>query len=191
MSAWIIGSDHLDLLLTAAQSWDLLNPDDADETGRMLWRENLASVAYRYPGDRDGDRPGPIDFTDRDVDSYHFQPYPGPADPEVVEPAAASLAYQSCEHPAWAASPACAFVTRLNTEARNRTSGYIAEHGPVDLALQPPGDRGWYVMVDLQGLRQNVCGDGWHVPDRDVFIRAAALRIPPKRSHAPPANTIT
>lgn len=189
MSAWIIGSDHLDLLLTAALSWDLLNPGDADETGRMLWQENLASVAYCYPADRDGDRPGSIDFKDRDVDAHHFQPYPGPVDPEVVEPAAASLAYQSFEHPGWAASPACAFVTRLNTEARDRTSAYIADHGPVDLALQPPGDRGWYVMVDLQGQRQNVCGDGWHVPDRDVFIRAAALRIPPQRSHTPPANT--
>jgi hypothetical protein len=182
MSAWIVGSDHLDLLLTAALSWDLLNPDDADETGRMLWRENLASVAYRYPADRDGDRPGPIDFKDRDVNAYHLQPYPGRVDPEVVDQAAASLAYQSCEHPGWAASPACAFVTRLKTEARDRTSAYAADHGPVDLALQPAGDRGWYVMVDLQGQRKNVCADGWHVPDREVFIRAAALRIPPKNT---------
>lgn len=189
MSAWIIGSDHLDLLLTAALSWDLLNPDDADETGRMLWRENLASVAYRYPGDADGDRPGPIDFTDRDVDTYRFQLYPGPVDPEVVKPAATSLAYQSCEHPGWPSSPACAFVTRLEAEAGDRATAYAAEHGPVDLTLLQRGDRGWYVMVDLQGHRQNVCGDGWHVPDRDVFTRAAALRIPLKRSHTPTANS--
>jgi hypothetical protein len=189
MSAWIVGSDHLDLLLTAALSWDLLNRDDADKTGRMLWRENLNSVAYRYPADRDGDRPGPVAFKDRHVDAYRFQLYPGPVDPEVVGQAAVSLGYQSCEHSGWAASSACAFVTRLEIDASNRTGPYIADHGPVDLALQPAGDRGWYVVIDLQGKRRNVCGDGWHVPDRDVFIRAAALRVQPKRSHAPAAST--
>jgi hypothetical protein len=71
----------------------------------------------------------------------------------------------------------------------NRTSAYVADHGPVDLARQPADDRRWYVMVGLQGQRQNVCGDGWHVPDREVFIRAAALRIPPKASHTPTTNT--
>jgi hypothetical protein len=99
MSAWIVSNDHLDLLLTAALAWDLINPAAADDTGRTLWRENLASVAYRYPADRDGERPGPADFRDRDVDTYRFQRYPGRVDPEVVVAAASSLAYQSCERP--------------------------------------------------------------------------------------------
>jgi hypothetical protein len=59
MSAWIVSSDHLDLLLTAALAWDLTIPEHADETGRMLWKENLASAAHRYPTDRDRDRPRP------------------------------------------------------------------------------------------------------------------------------------
>jgi hypothetical protein len=184
MSAWIVGSDHLDLLLTAAMAWHLLDPDRADETGRMLWRENLNSLAHRYPGDRDGQRPGPIGLRDRHVDTYRLRPYPGRVDPQVVEPAAASLAYQSCEHPGWTASEACAFTTRLKAEAQARTDAYIAEHGPVDLRLQPTGDRGWYVMTDMQGQRHIRCGDGWNVPDRDVLRRAAALRTPPE----PPAT---
>ena len=117
MSAWIVSHDHLDLLLTAAVAWEITPPGEADETGRMLWKENLASGAYRYPRDRDGDRPGPIDFRDRHVDTYRFQPYPGPVDPEVVATAAASLACQSREHPGWTYSTACRWTTRLHEPA--------------------------------------------------------------------------
>jgi hypothetical protein len=48
--------------------------------------ENLHSVAYSYPADPDGDRTGPIDFNDRDVDAYHFRPYPGPIGPRSSNP---------------------------------------------------------------------------------------------------------
>ncbi|MFI7598239.1 hypothetical protein [Actinoplanes sp. NPDC049681] len=105
MSAWIVSRDHLDLLLTAAIAWEITPPGEADRTGQMLWKEDLASVAYRYPHDRDGDRPGPIDFRDGHVDTYHFQPYPGQVDPEVVAAATVSLAYQSCENLAGRPAP--------------------------------------------------------------------------------------
>ena len=113
MSAWIVSRDHIDLLLTAALAWQITAPGEADQTGRMLWKENLTSVAHRYPHDRDGARPGPTDFRDRHVDTYRFQPYPGPVDPEVVAAAAASLAYQSCEHPGWTSSTAYRWTTHL------------------------------------------------------------------------------
>jgi hypothetical protein len=60
MSAWVVSRDHLDLLVTAALAWDLTALPHVDETGRMLWKENLLSGAYRYPANRDGDRPGPL-----------------------------------------------------------------------------------------------------------------------------------
>ena len=179
MSAWIVSHDHLDLLLTAAQAWGFSDADDADETGRMLWKENLASVAFRYPGDRDGHRPGPDGFRDRHVSTYHFRPYPGRVDPEIVAEAAVSLSYQSCEHPGWADSDARLWVTALREQAVTRTPDYLAEHGPVDPRRQASGDYGWYVLVDLDGQRHIRCGDGWHVPDRGVFTRAAKLRTAP------------
>jgi len=177
MSAWIVGSDQLDLILTSAIAWQLISRKQADETGRMLWRENLASVAYRYPDDRDGERPGPDDFRDHHVDSYRYRRYPGRVDPQVVAAAAQSLAYQSCEHPAWKTSTACPWVSRLEAEATARIDAYIAEHGPVDVRRQRK--HGWSIHVDLNGNREIVCGDGWQVPNRNVFRRAAALRTPP------------
>jgi hypothetical protein len=142
----------------------------------MLWKENLTSVAYRYPADRDGDRPGPENFRDSDVDTYRFRCYPGQVDPEVVATAATSLAYQSCEHPDWAASAACRWVTRLREHANERIPAYLADHGPVDPNRQGHGEHGWYVLIDQNNNRQVRSGDGWSAPDRGVFTRAAALR---------------
>ena len=48
--------------------------EERDELGRVLWKMNLESVAYRYPNDVDGDRPGPVDFRDSDVDTYTWSP---------------------------------------------------------------------------------------------------------------------
>ena len=50
------------------------NQEERDELGRVLWKMNLESVAYRYPNDVDGDRPGPVDFRDSDVDTYTWWP---------------------------------------------------------------------------------------------------------------------
>lgn len=178
MSAWIVNRDHLDLLLTAAVEWKLITAEQADQTGRMLWKENLASVAHRYPNDRDGGRPGPCDSRDGDVDvdAYQYRPYPGRIDPEVVTMAAASLAYQSCEHSGWSTSTACQWVTGLRARADDETAAYIAVYGPVDLNLQQRGDHSWYKLPDGNGNYVIRCGDAWSVPDRDVFNRAAALR---------------
>jgi hypothetical protein len=176
MSAWIVSRDHIDLLLTAAAAWEVTAPGETDQTGRVLWKENLASVAYRYPHDRDGDRPGPIDFRDRHVDTYRFQPYPGPVDPEVVAAAAASLAYQSCEHPGWSSSAAYRWITHLHEQATARVAAYLDEYGPVDPKRQTRGEQGWYVLVDLDGHEHLRCGDGWSVPDRGVLTRASKLR---------------
>ncbi|GAA4259848.1 hypothetical protein [Dactylosporangium darangshiense] len=177
MSAWIVSRDHLDLLITAAVAWSLTTTGDADDIGRTLWRENLASVAYRYPADRDGTRPAPHGFRDRDVDTYRFRPYPGRIDPEVVTAAAASLEYQSCEHPGWPDSTACRWVHELHAAATVRIPAYLAQYGPVDPNRQGRNENGWYVLIDQHGNRQIRSADGWSVPDRDVFTRAAALRV--------------
>ncbi|MDP9792586.1 hypothetical protein J2S43_001098 [Catenuloplanes nepalensis] len=181
MSAWIVSRDHLDLLLSAALAWELTVPEQADATGRTLWKENLVSVAYRYPADRDGTRPGPADFRDHHVNTYRFARYPGRADPEVVAAAAASLAYQSCEHPEWPESAACRWVTNLREQASQRVPAYVAAHGPVDPTRQKTGEHGWHMLIDLDKTRHVHSVDGWAVPDRNVFIRAAELRTPPTK----------
>jgi len=101
MSAWIVSREHIDVLVTA------LEPESqgkGDEIGRMLWRECLTSVAYRYPRDRDGERPGPVDFRDADVTTYTWTKRVVPGC--WVYKAAACYSYQSCEHPGWESSQA-------------------------------------------------------------------------------------
>ena len=48
--------------------------EERDQLGRVLWRLNLESVAFRYPGDKSGERPGPADFEDSDVHTYTWWP---------------------------------------------------------------------------------------------------------------------
>lgn len=185
----MVSRDHIDLLVTAAAAWNLLDIDPdvdleadpdvdrADDVGRLMWRGNLAGVAYRYPADRDTGRPGPVPFRDSDVDEYRFRPYPGRVDPDVVGAAARSLAYQSEAHPGWVDSGACRWVIRLQVEAATRACAYAAEHGQVDLDLQPPGEASWHVFT-VDGRQAVYSIDGWMVAGRDVFIRAAAVRRP-------------
>lgn len=111
MSAWIVSKTHIDYIVTALIAAEL-TPYSPDETGRMLWRECLASVAYRYPDDADGDRPGPADFRDSDVDTYTW------AETDALTGGALAKTlgcydYQSCEHPQWKESESYALVSKL------------------------------------------------------------------------------
>ncbi len=150
MSAWIVSRQHIDVMVDAAIRSGLVEASQADEVGRMLWKENLVSVAYRYPRDKDGKRPGPTDFRDADVDTYTFTPLPK----EIVDvwnlnPDAAlaktvgCYEYQSCEHPGWRDSPACALSSRLCELVREH-DGYgdcIPWGWEVPLECQPKVDQ--------------------------------------------------
>jgi hypothetical protein len=80
MSAWIVANRHIHVLVQAATrphpygplrfSFQPHDPEDGtrvsvvctepDALGRMLLKENIASVAYRYPDDMFDELPGPI-----------------------------------------------------------------------------------------------------------------------------------
>lgn len=122
MSAWIVSKAHIDIIVRGLidRAWLSM---DADEAGRMLWAENLRSVAYRYPNDGDGERPGPTRFRDSDVETYTYtDPMYGPSDAEL-DRAIGCYSYQSCEHPEWEESDAYEVV-----ECARRALG-IPENG--------------------------------------------------------------
>jgi len=111
MSAWIVSKQHIDMMVTAILAREL-SSKSPDELGRMLWAECLASVAYRYPHDKDGGRPGPVGFRDSDVTTYTWVPT------ELLDGGALAktlgcYSYQSCEHPGWKDSESCQLVTKL------------------------------------------------------------------------------
>lgn len=106
MSAFTLGSDHIDLLITAAMRIPGFNeqyidiPETADLLGQNLMNECFASVNYRY--------------TEQEaVPEYHWTPV---AEVQVEQLSALVLLqilnavhcyeYQSCEHPAWTDSKA-------------------------------------------------------------------------------------
>ncbi len=95
MSAFIVDKEHIDRIVSAAVASDAISAAAANAAAR---RENLASVAHRYPYDTgNGDRPGPCDFKDSDVDTYVWQPT-DILTGNALRKTLACLSYQSCEH---------------------------------------------------------------------------------------------
>lgn len=113
MSAWIVSRAHIDVLVQGLCESEHVTHLDPDEVGRILWRENLASVAERYPNDGDGERPGPIDFRDADVDTYTYRRPSMKITQAGLHKAIGCYQYQSSEHLGWEASQARSWTSTL------------------------------------------------------------------------------
>jgi hypothetical protein len=140
MSAFVVGAEHIDALLTGAlvlsrpygpfrwyvkkndelKSRQLLPGNNEDAVGAMLIAENRRSVSHRYPGERE--LPGPIDTSE--LDNYSFRHLVGYPDPLIVLKAIACFEYQACETEDWEESEAAAFCRALRHVCINRLPGY-------------------------------------------------------------------
>jgi len=135
MSAWIVSHKHINYLVKSALAREIcqgrfsyfhdgerhpVNYENADEVGQMLLDENIASVAYRYEDCPPEERPG---YSDQG-ESYKFRQNGATIDPVVVVKSCHCLRYQSCEHPGWESSRACAFVNALIEQACHVLPGY-------------------------------------------------------------------
>jgi hypothetical protein len=138
MSAYIVGHDHIDALLTFASADDersfgpvsyWLEPTgnrveiterNASEIGRALLAENERSVGHRYPGDAPGDLPG----AGEDAAAYTFRPW------AEVPPALAVLKgcdcfdYQACESDDYRSSDAYRIINAIRHRAISLLPGY-------------------------------------------------------------------
>lgn len=112
----MVSREDIDVIVTALERVGLTDylggPDSA---GRILWVENLRSLMYRYPADKDGDRPGPIGF--KDAEAYEYTHTPVYNDPLAARAIVKSYQYQSCEHPGWQDSLAKEVTDLLMTGA--------------------------------------------------------------------------
>lgn len=144
MSAWIVERKHIDVMLNAGirlpnetrdgilregfrLRWQSeqdgeydreLDYRNADEIGRMLWIENVCSVAARYPDVGPDSRPGPCsDDIDGEAIAYTFSDPGYVLTPGETLKAVACFEYQSCEHEGWDSSEAKRFCQSLAAEA--------------------------------------------------------------------------
>lgn len=143
MSAFVVGTPHIDYLLSAGMSrqinrlqghnltwfaeeptndpdheWVLenkreLTPATAGRVGAMLLAENQASVNHRY---REDDLEEP----------YLWREVRGPFDPVAVLKAVNCYEYQACEHEGWRSSEARQFIDSLRSYAIDALPGYDA-----------------------------------------------------------------
>ena len=138
MSAWIVMNRHIHVLVQAATrptefgplrfSFQPHDPEDStrvsvvctqpDALGRMLLRENIASVAYRYPDDTFDELPGSFSVVEvlKAIDCYE---------------------YQSCEHPQWKHSEAHAFCAALRRRLIGTLPGYDEAPWGIDDETKP------------------------------------------------------
>lgn len=142
MSAFIVGKEHIDYLVHAARhtdtryrnhgaTLDARVTDHADIIGRLLWQENVASVAYRYADSAflDGTLsglPGPCDFDHETLNLYACPVWAPPFNPVVALKALQCYEYQSCEHPTWRESDAFRFCEALKDTLIAYLPGYDA-----------------------------------------------------------------
>jgi hypothetical protein len=128
MSAFVVSKRDIDAIVTIALELGV-STRPANLLGRLLWEENVKSVAYRYdmPARHAEEHAEYV----ADVEAYAFEPLTlaAGAAGKIVD----CYAYQSCEHDAWEAS-----------EAR-RVIGYLAArlpHKGRDYEAAPWGDIG-------------------------------------------------
>lgn len=130
MSAFLVQKAHIDGLILAASrvrrdcplARSFRTHNDADEIGRMLWRENLLSVEARYPH-----RADPLEHDT--IAAYRAPIFtlakmPGALNVVAAIKAVQCFEYQSCEHDGWIASDAREWCRALRAELVNALPGY-------------------------------------------------------------------
>lgn len=135
MSAYICNPSHIAYVAVWATGFDSFSTpasrvEKARKAAEVLARENIRSVAYRYPNDKDGERPGPC-LTDKQIvdlsvlwaDHYAKHRH------LVNEPVQAiklchTLDYQSCECPDYQQSAAARVIRQAQYTASSRLVGY-------------------------------------------------------------------
>jgi hypothetical protein len=140
MSAWFVGADHVDAILTwmekdqsckcygtpwpgGGQSRNYWDDEDLTEIGKALLAANIASLRARYPDD--WREMAPID-----LNAYRFERDPAfmrsPNLAVTLIKQVQCFEYQSCEHDGWPTSWARDFCKTLVSAAIRSLEGYEA-----------------------------------------------------------------
>lgn len=138
MSAYICDPSHIGILAAfavtercAIREFEAMGEPVliAQTVARNLARENIRSVATRYPNDTDGNRPGPC-LKDAEIEeaaaiyAAYFLAHPQHLPPVQILKLVNCLDYQSCETEDWRQTSACKQLEWITTYAIHRLPGY-------------------------------------------------------------------
>jgi hypothetical protein len=113
MSAWIVSKKHIDLLVTLAAQYELMDGKTEQQFGQILWDENYRSVNSRYD---DNESPR----------QYEFTPYPVETLSTIAQiKQARCYIYQTCETDDYAQTVAIMFAETLATILEQEGNFYI------------------------------------------------------------------
>ena len=134
MSAFFVGTDHINAMLTFVERMDTCTPmpdgtrvnrptnSDLTKIGQALIHENIASLAFRYPNDYEE----LVDVSE--AKRWNYQPdlnwWIKPNTALRVIKLCHCYDYQSCEHDGWEQSFAYKFSHWLADRATSRLPGY-------------------------------------------------------------------
>jgi len=136
MSAWIVGHDHIDALLTFAtnkpRNWGVcyripggesneIDERNATEIGRILMAECERSVQARYPNDSLEELPGTIGERSH---NYKFKRWAGTLSPIAILKACDCYDYQACETDDYQETLACLIIEAIRNRAISVLPGY-------------------------------------------------------------------
>ena len=120
MSAFVVSKHDIDILVTAFVNGAAPAYLDATKIGRMLWRYNVKSVAYRYnmPDRHAEEHLGYL----KAIAEYSYEPIP--AKPAAIAKIARCYDYQTCETPDYPGSRAEAIAEALMAAFPATLAGY-------------------------------------------------------------------
>lgn len=138
MSAYICNPEHFGILAAYAVQHDAVTIEWGRGKNRIetvqtvakgLARENIRSVAHRYPDDVSGSRPGPC-LSDDDIQeaaaiyAAHFLKHPQKVPPVQLFKLIQCLDYQSCETGDWRETLAFEQLEYIQREVVRQLPGY-------------------------------------------------------------------
>ena len=146
MSAFVLSTDHIDLLVTALVRYDVrasvkggigapanIDLSDPHAVGRLLLEENVKSVLARYGDGVEADEQA--DYA-ADIFSYHYERVVLSTSTLGAEPAVALLlavscyVYQACEHGGWETSRARMLMEHLEATLMEGLPGMDIDNLP-------------------------------------------------------------
>jgi hypothetical protein len=144
MSTWIVEKAHIDGLVQSLVVNGLVPFEQATETGKLLWQENVDAFNYAYDNRYPEDCP--------DVDSYVFEGIEAPFHPALVVRQGICWQYQCWEEDGCDQKPGWLLVSALMTKLSGQATDEAQYQWQEPIVESMNLDRPPWGITDLKEL---------------------------------------